>query len=119
MYYKLFINDAILQMFTAPVQKWTRNFQFEWSLYLLALMTWRIIFLVYCKKKNKYQNKKTKKNKKKTKKTKQNKKNQNKTKQKKRKNKAKKESKEILYLQVFPSSPLTRVFVPRMFNQEN
>ena len=71
------------------------------------------------KKKNKYQNKKTKKNKKKTKKTKQNKKNQNKTKQKKRKNKAKKESKEILYLQVFPSSPLTRVFVPKMFNQEN
>ena len=82
-------------------------------------MTWRIIFLEYCKKKNKYQNKKTKKNKKKTKKTKQNKKNQNKTKQKKRKNKAKKESKEILYLQVFPSSPSTRVFVPRMFNQEN
>ena len=53
-------------------------------------MTWRIIFLEYCKKKNKYQNKKTKKNKKKTKKqnktkktkTKQNKKNE-KTKQKK------------------------------------
>ena len=82
-------------------------------------MTWRIIFLEYCKKKNKYQNKKAKKNKKKTKKTKQNKKNQNKTKQKKRKNKAKKESKEILHLQVFPSSPLTRVFVPKMFNQEN
>ena len=81
-------------------------------------MTWRIIFLEYCKKKtNKYQNKKTKKTKKKRKK-------QNKTKQKnktkkKRKNKAKKESKEILYLQVFPSSPLTRVFVPKMFNQEN
>ena len=80
-------------------------------------MTWRIIFLEYCKKKtNKYQNKKTKKTKKKRKK-------QNKTKQKnktkkKRKNKAKKESKEILYLQVFPSSPLTRVFVPKMFNQE-
>ena len=81
-------------------------------------MTWRIIFLEYCKKKtNKYQNKKTKKHKK-------NEKKQNKTKQKnktkkKRKNKAKKESKEILYLQVFPSSPLTRVFVPKMFNQEN
>ena len=80
-------------------------------------MTWRIIFLEYCKKKtNKYQNKKTKKHKK-------NEKKQNKTKQKnktkkKRKNKAKKESKEILYLQVFPSSPLTRVFVPKMFNQE-
>ena len=80
-------------------------------------MTWRIIFLEYCKKKtNKYQNKKTKKTKKKRKK-------QNKTKQKnktkkKRKNKAKKESKEILYLLVFPSSPLTRVFVPKMFNQE-
>ena len=76
-------------------------------------MTWRIIFLEYCKKKtNKYQNKKTKK----TKKNEKNKtKKQNK---KKRKNKAKKESKEILYLQVFPSSPLTRVFVPKMFNQE-
>ena len=85
-------------------------------------MTWRIIFLEYCKKKNKYQNKKTKKNKKKQKKNEKNKtkqKKQNKTKQKKRKNKAKKESKEILYLQVFPSSPLTRVFVPKMFNQEN
>ena len=69
-------------------------------------MTRRIIFLEYCKK-NKYQNKKIKK--KKTKK--QNKKKQNKTK-KKRKNKAKKEWKEIWYLQVFPSSPLTRVFVP-------
>ena len=37
-------------------------FQFEWSLYLLALMTWRIIFLEYCKKKNKYQKKKSLKN---------------------------------------------------------
>ena len=54
-------------------------------------MTWRIIFLEYCKKKNKYQNKKTKKkqkkkrkkqNKTKKTKTKQNKKNE-KTKQKK------------------------------------
>ena len=63
-------------------------FQFEWSLYLLALMTWRIIFLEYCKKKtNKYQNKKTKKTKKKRKK-------QNKTKQKnKTKKKTKKQSK--------------------------
>ena len=70
-------------------------------------MTRRIIFLEYCKK-NKYQNKKKKK--KKNEKTKQKK---NKTKQKKkRKNKAKKEWKEIWYLQVFPSSPLTRVFVP-------
>ena len=84
-------------------------------------MTWRIIVLEYCKKKNKYQNKKTKKQKTKKKRKKQNKKNktkQNKNK-KKRKNKAKKEPKEILYRQVFPSSPLTRVFVPKMFNQEN
>ena len=60
-------------------------FQFEWSLYLLALMTWRIIFLEYCKKKNKQIPKqKNKKNKKKTKKTKQNKtKKQNKKKTKK------------------------------------
>ena len=82
-------------------------------------MTWRIIFLEYCKKK-KQTNTKTKKQKKQKKneknKTKQNKKTKQK---KKRKNKAKKESKEILYLQVFPSSPLTRVFVPKMFNQEN
>ena len=69
-------------------------------------MTRRIIFLEYCKK-NKYQNKKIKKKKRKNK----TKKKQNKTK-KKRKNKAKKEWKEIWYLQVFPSSPLTRVFVP-------
>ena len=78
-------------------------------------MTWRIIFLEYCKKKQ--TNTKTKKQKKQKKKRKK----QNKTKKqnkKKRKNKAKKESKEILYLQVFPSSPLTRVFVPKMFNQE-
>ena len=69
-------------------------------------MTRRIIFLEYCKKK---QIPKQKNKKKKTKK--QNKKKQKKTK-KKRKNKAKKEWKEIWYLQVFPSSPLTRVFVP-------
>ena len=86
-------------------------------------MTWRIIFLEYCKTKKQIPKQKNKKNKKKKRK-KQNKtkKKQNKTKQnktKKRKNKAKKESKEILYLQVFPSSPLTRVFVPKMFNQEN
>ena len=77
-------------------------------------MTWRIIFLEYCKKNKQIPKQKNKKNKKKRKK-------QNKTKKqnkKKRKNKAKKESKEILYLQVFPSSPLTRVFVPKMFNQE-
>ena len=87
-------------------------------------MTWRIIFLEYCKtkkqipkQKNKKNKKNNEKNKTKQKKTKQNKTKQNKTK--KRKNKAKKESKEILYLQVFPSSPSTRVFVPRMFNQEN
>ena len=81
-------------------------------------MTWRIIFLEYCKKKKQIPKQKTKKTKKKTKKTKKTKQKQkNKTKQK-RKIKAKTESKEILYLQVFPSSPLTRVFVPKMFNQE-
>ena len=82
-------------------------------------MTWRIIFLEYCKTKKQIPKQKNKKNKKKNEKnkTKQNKTKKNKTK--KRKNKAKKESKEILYLQVFPSSPSTRVFVPRMFNQEN
>ena len=82
-------------------------------------MTWRIIFLEYCKTKKQIPKQKNKKNKKKNEKnkTKQKKTKQNKTK--KRKNKAKKESQEILYLQVFPSSPLTRVFVPRMFNQEN
>ena len=84
-------------------------------------MTWRIIFLEYCKKKKQTntktkKQKKQKKNEKKQNKTK--KKQQNKTKQNKTKKKAKKESKEILYLQVFPSSPLTRVFVPKMFNQE-
>ena len=78
-------------------------------------MTWRIIFLEYCKKKQ--TNTKTKKQKKQKKNEKNKTKQKNKTK-KKRKNKAKKESKEILYLQVFPSSPLTRVFVPKMFNQE-
>ena len=62
-------------------------FQFEWSLYLLALMTWRIIFLEYCRKKK--TNTKTKKTKKKNEKnkTKQNEKKQNKTKQKKTKKK--------------------------------
>ena len=36
-------------------------FQFEWSLYLLALMTWRIIFLEYCKKKKQIPKQKNKK----------------------------------------------------------
>ena len=119
MYYKLFINDAILQMFTAPVQKWTRNFS-VWmkSLFARADDLTNYLSRILLKKKKQIPKQKNKKNQKKTKKTKQNKTKQNK-KKKKTKNKAKKESKEILYLQVFPSSPLTRVFVPKMFNQEN
>ena len=50
-------------------------------------MTWRIIFLEYCKTKKQIPKQKNKKNKKKTKKTKQNKKKQNKTKQNKTKQK--------------------------------
>ena len=73
-------------------------------------MTWRIIFLEYCKKKNKYQNKKTKKNKKKQKKNEKNKtkqKKQNKTKQNKKneKTKQKKNQKKFYICKSSPRVP--------------
>ena len=62
-------------------------------------MTWRIIFLEYCKKKtNKYQNKKTKKTKKKRKK-------QNKTKNKTKKNEKTKQKKNQKKFYICKSSP--------------
>ena len=68
-------------------------------------MTWRIIFLEYCKKKtNKYQNKKTKKTKKKRKK--QNKtKQKNKTKKKNEKTKQKKNQKKFYICKSSPRVP--------------
>ena len=68
-------------------------------------MTWRIIFLEYCKKKNKYQNKKTKKNKKKTKKTKQNKKKKTKQNKKNEKTKQKKNQKKFYICKSSPRVP--------------
>ena len=69
-------------------------------------MTWRIIFLEYCKKKNKYQNKKTKKNKKKKRK-KQNKTKKTKTKQNKKneKTKQKKNQKKFYICKSSPRVP--------------
>ena len=84
-------------------------------------MTWRIIFLEYCKKKKLIPKQKNKKKQKKNEKnkTKQNKKNKTKQNKKNEKTKQKKNQKKFYICKSSGSSPLTRVFVPKMFNQEN
>ena len=68
-------------------------------------MTWRIIFLEYCKKKKQIPKQKNKKNKKKTKKTKQNKKNKTKQNKKNEKTKQKKNQKKFYICKSSPRVP--------------